>query len=325
MDQQALTVAAPPPAHDRRKFIGGADIAAVVGISPWRTPLALWADKVSPPKPDDSSKKRALSRGVRWEGVVGEMLVERLREDGHDVTLVRGNHRYIDVEVPYFAAEIDFELVVDGKPTNCELKTVHPFRSNDWGESGEDDVPLHYLAQVQWGAGVTGNRNTHYLAALFGADELRAYPVIPDEQTIAGLRAAATRFWIDHVLERVPPPATNAADLDVLFPKEAGPELVADGPLVRDLLRLRAIRAEMKAREAEAEALEFAVKSAMRDAVGIVLPTGKSACEWKEREGSFLDQAGLKEAHPKLVREFQKKWTARVFNLKNFSTEGLSP
>ena len=34
--------------HDRRRYIGGSDVAAVLGISPWRTPLALWEQKPEP-------------------------------------------------------------------------------------------------------------------------------------------------------------------------------------------------------------------------------------------------------------------------------------
>ena len=30
---------------DRSKIIGGSDIAAVMGLSRWKTPLSLWAEK----------------------------------------------------------------------------------------------------------------------------------------------------------------------------------------------------------------------------------------------------------------------------------------
>lgn len=317
------------PGHDRTKYIGGADIAAVLGISPWRTPLELYEDKRRPRVEGPAKPRDPKARGIRWESVVAEMLVERLQADGHAVEIVSANRRYRDADLPFLAAEIDYELRLDGADeiTNCELKTVHPFKlkRDGWGESGSDDMPTHYTAQVMHGLGVTGRRSG-ILAALFGADELRAYPVAADAETIAALRSRAQAFWTDHVLAGVPPAPINAEDLARLFPREleGGAPLLADERLTELALRLRAIHAETRAREAEAETIEYEIKRAMRDAVALVLANGKTACEWKERSGSWIDEAALKEAHPKIAREFTRKWTKRVFAAKAFSTEGLS-
>jgi putative phage-type endonuclease len=313
-----------PEAHDRSKFLGGSDIAAVLGLSPWKTPLDLWRDKTTPRV--EGARKQVFTRGIRWEGAVAEMLVERLEHEGRKVEIVASNRRYRDADHPFLASEIDFEIRLDGAEeiTNVELKTVHPFRLREWGESGSDTLPIHYTAQVMHGLGVTRRRDG-MLAALFGADELRVYPVPADNDTISGLRSRAVAFWNDHVLAGIAPDPTTLEDLTKLFDKDnpdAHP-LLADETLAEQVMRMRAINAEIKAREAEAEALEFAVKRAMRDSTSIVMPNGKEAVTWKQRSGSWLDETALKEAHPKLVREFQRKWDKRIFTLKSFSTEGL--
>jgi putative phage-type endonuclease len=309
--------------HDRSKFLGGSDIAAVLGISPWRTPLQLWQDKTTPRV--EGTPKKVFTRGQRWEAVVAEMLVEDLTRRGHKVEILRSNTRYQDEDLSFLAAEIDFELRLDDadEVTNCELKTVHPFRMREWGDTGSDDLPVHYTAQVMHGLGVT-RRRSGMLAALFGADELRTYPVAADDETIAGMRAQALAFWNDHVLAGLPPAPKNLADLGILFGKEAeGPPLLADPELAARVMQLRALLTEIKAREAEAEAVEFDIKRAMREASEIVMPNGKSAVEWKSRKGSWLDEAALKEAHPAIAREFTRKWESRVFKLKQFDTKGL--
>ena len=309
--------------HDRSKYLGGSDIAAVLGISPWRTPLELWRDKTTPRV--EGTPKKVFARGQRWESVVAEMLVDDLQRRGHRVEILRSNTRYQDLDIPFLAAEIDFELRLDDDEdiTNCELKTVHPFRMREWGDTGSDDLPVHYTAQVMHGLGVT-RRTKGMLAALFGADELRTYPVPADSETITGMRGQALAFWTDHVLTGLPPAPKNLADLGILFGKEGdGPPLLAEPELVARVLRLRAIHSEIKAREAEAEAVEFEIKQAMRDASEIVMPNGKAAIEWKTRSGSWLDEKALKEAHPAIAREFARKWESRVFKLKPFATEGL--
>jgi hypothetical protein len=132
------------------------------------------------------------------------------------------NKRYTDPDVPVFACEIDFELRLDGSSdiTNAELKTVHPFMAKEWGESGTDTAPIHYLAQGMWGLGITKRKHC-IVGALFGADSLRVYPVDRDDETIAAMRFKAAKFWSDHVLTRIPPPPAVLADMDVLFPKES--------------------------------------------------------------------------------------------------------
>jgi putative phage-type endonuclease len=326
MSQSTLTTIA-PDAHDRTKLLGGSDIAAVIGCSPWRTPYQLWLDK-SRPRVDGPVKPRdPKARGVRWESVVAEMLVEQLEDDGHTVEVLAANRRYRDADLPFLASEIDFEIVLDGEDeiTNVELKTVHPFKLREWGDSGSDDLPTHYTAQVMHGLGVT-RRRKGMLAALFGADELRTYPVAADDAVIAYLRRRAQDFWQNHVLAGVAPSPTNLNDLDRLYPREleGGAPLLADEELTQALLRLRAIGKEIGAREAEAAALEFQIKRAMKDAVAVVLPTGKTAVEWKLREGKALDHDALKAAiGTKVYRDCHKPWQARTFTLKPFAIDGL--
>lgn len=311
------------PGHDRSKHLGGSDIAAVLGISPWKTPLDLYLDKIKPRA--EGERKRVFTRGIRWESVVAEMLVERLQADGHTVEIVGSNNRYRDPEHDFMAAEIDFEVKLDGcdEITNVELKTVHPFKMREWGDSDTDHMPTHYTAQVMWGLGITGRQNG-ILAALFGADELRAYPVTRDDETVDALRERGLSFWRDHVRAGVPPEPISIPDTDKLFAEDGEAQaLQADPALAEWLMRMRAVRAEIKAREAEAEALEFQIRRAMGGNTQIVMPNGKTACEWKTRSGSYLDETALKESHPKIAREFSRKWSKRVFTVKPFDTAGI--
>ena len=314
----------PNEQHARHKFIGGSDIAAVLGISPWKTPLDLWRDKTTPRI--EGERKAVFTRGIRWESVVAEMLVESLKAAGHEVEIVSSNQRYRDSELEFMAAEIDFELRLDGAEeiTNCELKTVHPFRMRDWGESGSDELPVHYTAQVMHGLGVTRRKNG-LLAALFGADELRTYPVAADQETISAMRSRAFDFWVNYVLTGIAPPPINIADVDYLFNKDGGESkpLLADDELSAKVMRLRAINAEVKAREAEADALEFELKRSMGNCTEIVMPNGKKAIEWRTRSGSWFDETAYKEADPKGYKTLLRKWEKRVFTLKPFDTKGI--
>lgn len=302
---------------DRQRFIGGSDVAAVLGVSPWKTPLQLWELKTRPLlEAPAETRKRVFSRGHRWEAVVAEMLVDRLRENGHEVEIVANNRRYIDPARPYLAAEIDFELRLDGEDeiTNVELKTVHPFKSKEWGEEETDESPVWYTAQAMHGLGVTGRRRC-LVAPLFGADEIRTYPILRDDETLGAMRARCAAFW-QLVETGVRPDPTTLADLDRIYKGDPSlPPLYADNATHRNILRLRALKAEIKAREAEMEAVEFDVKQFMGDAMELVTDD-KTAITWKNRDFSWFDQAALKADDAKVHRHYQRKTTTRVFTVK---------
>ena len=183
-----------PALHNRSKYLGGSDIAAVLGISPYKTAIDLWLDKITPPR-EDGRNARAKSRGARLEPYIVDMIQEE-----HGLEIVKRNQRYIDSEVPYFASEIDCETADE----NVEIKTVHPFKSKEWGELETDQLPLHYVAQVQWGLGITG-RDRCRVFALIG-DDLRPYVVERDEETIVAMRERAADFWTRYVLAKLRPP-----------------------------------------------------------------------------------------------------------------------
>ena len=178
-EASALATVAPAQ-HDRAKYLGGSDIAAVLGISPWKTPLQLWQDKTMPAMPEnhDPERLKVLNRGKRLEPYILDMI---RAEHGLQITAV--NQRYIDASVPYFASEIDAEA----GPLNIEIKTVSPFKIKEWGDEGTDALPLHYVAQVQWGMGITGREQCDVFALI--GDDLRRYSVLADAELIAARSA----------------------------------------------------------------------------------------------------------------------------------------
>jgi putative phage-type endonuclease len=199
-------------ATDRTKYIGGSDIAAILGISPWKTALDLWLDKSAPPA-KNTSNVVAKRRGQRLEPYIVDMI-----RDEHGIEVIRRNERYVDSALPFFAAEIDAECLEPNGPEveNIEIKTVHPFKSKEWGEVGTDQLPLHYLAQVHWGLGITNRKRAHVFALI--GDDLKHYPVERDEETIQAMRDKAAEFWTRYVLGNLRPPVdyADSKSLDAL-------------------------------------------------------------------------------------------------------------
>ncbi len=209
---------------DRSKFIGGSDVAAILGVSPWRNIVDLWADKIQP-RVESGQNAAAKRRGSRLEPYILDMIREE-----HGLMITRANERYIDSELPFLAAEIDAEFSDADGDHNIEIKTVHPFKAKEWGDIGTDSLPLHYVAQVQHGLGVTG-RDMCRVFALIG-DDLKPYTVMRDDELIRAMREQCEAFWTRYVVPKMQPPidyeAKNVLDtLKRLYPGTNGTVITA--------------------------------------------------------------------------------------------------
>lgn len=302
----AVLATIPDELHDRQKLLGGSDVAGILGISPWRTPLDVYLDKVEPRSLEpDQSKARIFARGKRMEPYVVDLLAE---EEG--LTIVERGRRYRDAEHPFLAAEIDAETA-DGR--NVEIKTVSPFKAREWGEEQTDAIPVHYTAQAMHGLMVTG-REVCIFGVLIGGDDFRVYQVERDEETIAAIRAREVEFW-QRVQDRNPPEPTTVGDVARLFERDAGTTAEADAATLAAWNRLRELKALLKEHGAEAEQLEEQIKLAMRDAATLTFE-GKPLATWKSQTSRRFNQRAFTEAHPDLAEQFKTASESRVFRLK---------
>jgi putative phage-type endonuclease len=227
---------------DRRGFIGGSDVPAILGVSPWTTPYELWCEKTGRDSGVDDSRSKFLRRGKMLEPLVIDMVRQEL---GVEVPLT--NQRYTDEQHPWMRAEIDFEWFDEfGNLQNGDVKTVHPFAASEWGAEGTDEFPAYYCAQFQWGLGIKPQRQSCLVAALIGADDLRFYRVERDDELIAEIRRRALIFWRDHVLADVPPEPVDFKDSQRILSRFTGFVSVGSEEVWREIERIRGINRAIK-------------------------------------------------------------------------------
>jgi len=294
--------------HDRTAFIGGSDVAAILGVSPWKSPFQLYQEKIGAFCEEITrEKQRLFDRGHRWEPVVVEMLVDELLDRGHDVQIIDRNARYQDPEFPFLACELDLELLIDGEEHNAEIKTVSPFAAKAWGEQDTDEIPLYYAAQVMHGLMVRP-RERAIVAALIGVDDLRLHQIDRDEETIAAIRAKEVEFW-RRVQERDAPEPTTADDVKWLYARDGGIVMEADEELVRLCEEIRQGKDIAKQCDARIETLSTRLKCAMGHASTLVYQ-GQRLATWKSNKDStkadwqaaYLDLGPAKEH----IKQFTK-------------------
>ncbi len=270
---------------DRTKFIGGSDVATILGVSPWKSAFQLYQEKIGAFVEEITpAKQRIFDRGHRWEPVVVEMLIDELQDRGHEVQIIGRNARYQDPEHQFLACELDLELLIDGEETNAEMKTVHPFAAKDWGEEGTDEIPIYYAAQGMHGLMIKPRRLCVFVA-LIGADDLRVHQIERDEETIAAIRAKEIEFW-RRVQDRDAPPPETAHDVKWLYARDGGIVMESDEDLLAQVTHLAGIKADLKRLESAAEAAATRIKCAMGHAETLIWD-GRKIATWKSNKDSI--------------------------------------
>ena len=129
----------------RKKGIGGSDVAAIMGISPFATIRDLFYNKtgVQPViQEEEESNWVAKEVGHRLEDLVAEIFSKKT---GLEVFPVRVMFRH--PLYPFMLADVDFFVrMPDGTFAILECKTCNYNAKDKWADEG---IPAHYVLQVR--------------------------------------------------------------------------------------------------------------------------------------------------------------------------------
>lgn len=290
---------------DRQRYLGGSDIAAILGISPWRTPLDVYLDKTEGRQPEDPSKAKIFRRGARMEPYILDLLAEE-----HGIEIVARNNRYIDPVHGFLAAEIDAESATG---ENIEAKSANQFAAKNWGEQGTDEIPVYYSAQGMHGMMITGAPATIF-PVLIGSDDFRVYRLERDEELIGIIREKEVEFW-DRIQRREPPEPTTAADLLRLHPKSDGAIIQASDAILDRYNEMKAMIKRRDMLDSDIEDAKLELQMFMRQA-GMLKFGATPLCTWREQDTTRFSLEPFRNKYPKLAKKFSETTTSRVFRVR---------
>jgi putative phage-type endonuclease len=310
----------------RRTGIGGSDAAAVLGVSPWVTPLQLYMRKRGEIPEQESSEPMAW--GLRLEEVIAKHWQSL---DGRKIQRVNRILRH--PKHAWCLANLDRVIWCDGHMPvvprfletrireGLEVKTASQFARPDWFDGQDEVVPAHYTAQVQHYLAVTGAERWH-MAVLIGGSEFITRVIERDEEIIAFLIEREEVFWVEHVVVGVPPEPTSLSDLKLLYRHDNGTDLEADESLASACRALAEVRAEIDAAEVREGELLLAIQRGMGEASRLV-EQGAVLAVWRaNKHGTVTDwKAVIAELGAAVPAELIAKHTApkevvRPFKLK---------
>lgn len=171
----------------RRKGVGGSDVAAIMGLSPYRGAYEVWAEKSGLIEAPDISDKPAVIWGNILESVIGD----HYAENHPDREVRRLNAVCQSIERPWAQASLDYEVKDPELGWGVlEIKTAGQRSEGKW----DDGVPLFYQTQVAHYLSVTG-RAFADVAVLIGGQDYREYRIMRDEDDIRAVESAVDEFW----------------------------------------------------------------------------------------------------------------------------------
>jgi putative phage-type endonuclease len=173
----------------RRNRLGGSEIAAVMGLSPYESRFSLWHRKRGTVGPQEMN--REMDWGRRLEPVVLDKYIGDHSASNWGRYLPSGT--FVNEARPYQVANPDLLLCAldtDRVTRVIEAKTS-PF-GEGWGR-GDDDIPVYYRCQVLWYMDVFEVDIADVCVLISGCD-YREYTVRYDPADALLMRAAAEEF-----------------------------------------------------------------------------------------------------------------------------------
>ena len=167
----------------RNSGLGGSDAAVILGVNPWKSRLALWAEKTGQKKPEDLSNNQRVYWGQKNEGNIADLFCEVTGKQ------VRRRGMMRSCEHKWMLASVDREVV--GEKAGLEIKTAGVDQAKLWKE---DEVPDSYYIQCQWYMAVTGY-DKWYIAVLIGGNEAVWKVIDRNQEQIDLLIKAGEEFW----------------------------------------------------------------------------------------------------------------------------------
>lgn len=169
----------------RANGVGGSEIAAVMGLSPYESRFSLWHRKKNLIAPVEESEE------MYW-GKVHEQGICRRFAELHPGWMVDPSPTFAAVDRPWQVVNPDRLLITpDGGFELLEAKTSRD--ADLWGEQGTDEIPVWYRAQCLWYMDALRARRCH-VAVLIAGSEYRQYIVEYDPADALAMREAAAEF-----------------------------------------------------------------------------------------------------------------------------------
>jgi putative phage-type endonuclease len=289
----------------RRKHIGSSDMAAILGIDPFRNAYDVWLEKTGKVDSSDISSEAAEIGNALETGILN--LAERRLGK-----ILRNQYRSAkDKRGLPLGANIDGLVIASNEPIDAKTSGITGPLFGNWGDEGTDQVPDHIITQAHVHM-LCVDKDICHIAAVLGGRGFQLFHVPEDKELRNIICEKAIEFWDKHVQADVPPAnVTPSALMIKRIIRE--PNSVVDVP---DELVQKWLDAQQAKRDAEkmCDAAQAEVLTALGQAECGNCSFGQVT--YFEQSRSGIDAKALKDQLPEIAAQFANITKYRVARFK---------
>lgn len=298
----------PPPSFsvERRKYIGGSDCQAILGVSKFSTPLEVWMRKKGLIPPIEENP--VMSFGHYFEP---QLAAHFEQETG--LKTRRVNQPFTHPKHKFLKANIDRQVLA-GKGLDStavlELKSTTSMRYKSF-EGGIDQA---WYLQIQHYLGICSYKKCFLQVYLRDTCEFLDPIIIePDYVFIEKMTNKLVDWWNTYMVGGKQPEPSTGNDALLLFPDSQPEEVVEITPAGYALYQqLSEVRDKKDALTKTEEDLKTKLKVKLGKAERLVLG-GKTLVSWKSYSSTRLDTKAVQSEHPEIYNKHTQTIKTRRF------------
>lgn len=291
----------------RKEGIGGSDAASVLGLSPYKSSISVYMDKIDEVEVGNSYENEVSYRmelGNKLKNFVANEFMLKTNKKVRNVNGILKNDKY-----PFALANIDRAIV--GEKAFLECKVTNSYSKKLW----QKEVPIYYQVQCYHYMAVTGA--THcYIAVLIGNEDLVIHKIERNEELINQIMDLEKSFWDKCVLGNSLPIPDGSDDYSKMIQrlyKDSTDEELILFEKTDFLNRYDEVCELIKDLEMEKKSVEQYLQLQMKEYEVAYL--GDRKITWKKQIRSVVDTKRLKKEHPELIEKYMKTTSSRVFRI----------
>ncbi|WP_303220378.1 YqaJ viral recombinase family protein [Enterococcus asini] len=280
---------------DRRRGIGGSDVATILGLNKWKSAYQLWLEKTGQVELDHTDSEPAY-----WGNVLEEVVAKEFQERT-GLKVRRRNQVFEHPLHPFLRANIDRDVV--GEKAVLECKTANQFLAKEW--EGEE-IPLSYLCQVQHYMNVM-NYDHAYIAVLIGGQKFVWKRIERDQELIDMITERLVDFWETNVVEGVEPPVDGSKATSEFLNERYSEDGTEETTLPAEFDGLIEYRKQLKEDvdliTGKISEVDNQIKSELGKKDAAIGITPKFVISWKSVTSNRLNKKLLTEKYPEAAKD----------------------
>lgn len=305
----------------RTRGIGGSDIGAICGVSPFTSARQIYLNKTGQftesMKPGAAAQER-MHFGHLLEPIVADEFARReLVGEYSNLKLITVGATLQHKDYPWALANIDRLIINEaGEPWGIlECKTTSEYMNEEW-ESGE--ILQSYVYQLNWYLWILGLERGCF-ACLVGGNKFYTYTVFRNDELINEVMLpAAKKFWNENVLALKEP---EMQSVDTEFANQTYADVVKNSELVMEDdtandLAETVFNCKMQIKELTSIMEEAQNKLKDRLKENEIGYTKDYTIKWSPRSQKRVDSDKLKKEYPEVYQEVLKTISFRAMSVK---------